>query len=1173
MIFDPHANHLPGISAANPGIKVRFADSDLPEQFPDQFAPFNGVFGCDLRRHYNGTLFRFPLRTPALAEASEIKRRAYGQSDILDLFRMFKGTIASTMLFLRNVRKVDVLIQTAIDEPPVLLYGAEVPAEDRGESWRQIDKFMASSDDSRVSSAVGGVTSKRQFYAQLRRTPESELPSVTQVVRIRSYEHETYDACMDAIEAAGASAHVLPSASEKTLGVEKYLVCNQLGGGRARELACAAGNESLKLIPWAGIAGRISDTPINGRAFCFLPLPVKIGLPVHINGYFELSSNRRDIWHGDDMAGDGKLRSDWNASLLSDAVAPAYLSFLLEARRVCGDDMAQYFSFFPSRLPSGPWATVVRSLFQRMEHTALFATSPVLLASDAEERRRFVAPKSCVVVDESIASYELLEKALATVGVNTVYAPAPLRELLVELDAVYGSMTPAFFCNLVRRGDFLPRLPSELVERVVEFCAAGVSGSSLELLHDLPLLPLRSGAFGRFQYTGDESSGTATATTPVFYFGSSIEEGLLEMFPNALVLGAFKQYFEALPSVYTTSNVRKLSIHAIAREFFPKLFAGCWQRTQLHSYDVFALEPSSSSTALSSSRVSHDWLRKWWKYVDASLQADDGWSAEMIQDWPTIPVRVRAAADDDDGIKWLSLASKPCLLVEQTGSSVHASDMSAKLSALLCKIGVYVIDASVVNGDRSTEWLVRSHLAFKLDSDGLLLALSQAQQQQPGGLFEHAFAAITAAERQTLCEFFAANGVNAISDSCLPILRDLPIFAVHAGAAYRSAADDDDALATDSAEQDHTSLRQRRLIPAADADTRVLDEAYFVVASDTIRKFLSDLELEEWTYTAILMRHVLPRLRAIEANDPSLVDAVVGDALRSLPFHQRKDAAFCECVQSLAVIPSRKRVLRRVSELHDPTSKELSELVGSTSLPSEAFSTPEIVEILRTLGLRTSLSCHAILESARSVEVLYESDERESVKLAWSKAVSLIKLVNKHFDEMAIAPDGALADGVDDILDALRNVVWLPVHATPPESGMPWKAQDDGSGRVTHAKRLSSAVATRPAKDAVRRRCSCLSLLLVHCVARVVLRHCCSTYYRTFLSVYQCVAVDSGCARRAATSWQSHCCRMSCSQRLDGRSTSSRSCSRRKSKPLARRLSAIAQGRPGRLRLCSSARS
>ncbi|RLN52756.1 hypothetical protein BBJ28_00021271, partial [Nothophytophthora sp. Chile5] len=77
VMFDPHASHLPGISAANPGIKIRFANSSIVDQYPDQFAPFKGVFGCDLTQRFNGTLFRFPLRNRALAEASEIKRRAY----------------------------------------------------------------------------------------------------------------------------------------------------------------------------------------------------------------------------------------------------------------------------------------------------------------------------------------------------------------------------------------------------------------------------------------------------------------------------------------------------------------------------------------------------------------------------------------------------------------------------------------------------------------------------------------------------------------------------------------------------------------------------------------------------------------------------------------------------------------------------------------------------------------------------------------------------------------------------------------------------------------------------------------------------------------------------------------------------------------------------------------
>lgn len=33
-----------------------------------------------------------------------------------------------------------------------------------------------------------------------------------------------------------------------------------------------------------------------GTAFCFLPLPAHTGLPLHVNAFFELSTNRRDVW-------------------------------------------------------------------------------------------------------------------------------------------------------------------------------------------------------------------------------------------------------------------------------------------------------------------------------------------------------------------------------------------------------------------------------------------------------------------------------------------------------------------------------------------------------------------------------------------------------------------------------------------------------------------------------------------------------------------------------------------------------------------------------------------------------------------------------------------------------------------------------------------------------------
>jgi sacsin len=76
----------------------------------------------------------------------------------------------------------------------------------------------------------------------------------------------------------------------------------------------AAGDTAIATAPAhltsgaAAVAAAVatSDGDSAGRAFCFLPLPAFTCLPVHINGYFELSSNRRDVWHGADMAGAGR---------------------------------------------------------------------------------------------------------------------------------------------------------------------------------------------------------------------------------------------------------------------------------------------------------------------------------------------------------------------------------------------------------------------------------------------------------------------------------------------------------------------------------------------------------------------------------------------------------------------------------------------------------------------------------------------------------------------------------------------------------------------------------------------------------------------------------------------------------------------------------------------------
>ena len=138
--------------------------------------------------------------------------------------------------------------------------------------------------------------SKDRFFQMLRKCKPEQLPQTDMTVDIIKAEAD----------------HVV---------TEKWAILSALGGGEAKLMAVDPTTAHLRLVPWAGVAallqrdGEVAHS-VRGRAFCFLPLPAETGLPVHVNGYFELSSNRRDIWRGDDLAGEGRTRAQWNKALL-----------------------------------------------------------------------------------------------------------------------------------------------------------------------------------------------------------------------------------------------------------------------------------------------------------------------------------------------------------------------------------------------------------------------------------------------------------------------------------------------------------------------------------------------------------------------------------------------------------------------------------------------------------------------------------------------------------------------------------------------------------------------------------------------------------------------------------------------------------------------------------------
>ena len=85
-------------------------------------------------------------------------------------------------------------------------------------------------------------------------------------------------------------------------------------------------------IPFAQVAVRVVEQNslwvpcpvINDYLYCFLPLPISTDLKVLVNGYFEVSKDRRSLTDVQDRS----QTDTWNTKLIGGAVSTAFLGML-----------------------------------------------------------------------------------------------------------------------------------------------------------------------------------------------------------------------------------------------------------------------------------------------------------------------------------------------------------------------------------------------------------------------------------------------------------------------------------------------------------------------------------------------------------------------------------------------------------------------------------------------------------------------------------------------------------------------------------------------------------------------------------------------------------------------------------------------------------------------------
>ena len=179
MIFDPHTSYLPGATPQQPGLRINFTNKNMYEQFPDQFAAYK-LFGCDFENHFDGTLFRFPLRSATTAPLSEIKNEPYSEESLDALLASFIAFAPQTLLFLRGVKQIEVYTKDGPDSEAQLLYSAA--ATGLGDNFTM--------DRERATRFVTGSPEKpltiNAFQSSLSSTAEEELPRSTWVSSLHS---------------------------------------------------------------------------------------------------------------------------------------------------------------------------------------------------------------------------------------------------------------------------------------------------------------------------------------------------------------------------------------------------------------------------------------------------------------------------------------------------------------------------------------------------------------------------------------------------------------------------------------------------------------------------------------------------------------------------------------------------------------------------------------------------------------------------------------------------------------------------------------------------------------------------------------------------------------------------------------------------------------------------
>ena len=358
VVFDPHTLYLGKAIRNKPGMRIDIKkNTRLLRDFRDQFKPFDGIFGCNLEKgdnSFQGTLFRFPLRTREQAARSEIKELYYSHKEMKEFLEMFLDRAKLLLMFTQNVICVEIYRlprSSCQNTQPTLLF--------------KVNKSFSQTGIVRPLSVPVTLpaTAKKLDADQQRLLKQCNFLQACSKVKKDAATHKVNPKAFPKSSIAVNIKCNITDPGLEFFNVDEHrrhecgtwLVVSSMGNGEAMQFA----KSGPSFLPSAGIAvelvSRTSDKllpmpivkktdglDLNGTIFCYLPLPIHSGLPVHINGAFAVTSNRR---HLQEQLEDDKtcIGVKWNSMLMEDSISSAYISLLEDVKSLVPDDDSYAF--------------------------------------------------------------------------------------------------------------------------------------------------------------------------------------------------------------------------------------------------------------------------------------------------------------------------------------------------------------------------------------------------------------------------------------------------------------------------------------------------------------------------------------------------------------------------------------------------------------------------------------------------------------------------------------------------------------------------------------------------------------------------------------------------------------------------------------------------------------